>query len=167
MQVKIFVRQFEKFIQLSLLFLFLSTVLVSCTLHQSRQDGAQKFNSPDVVALRSIDEPLSPAISQLISQADALIDRKDWVKAMTQLERALRINKRQAEIWTRMAVVHQGQNEYGQSLQMAKRSNSYAAQNNKLKSYNWRLISQAYLKLNKPDQSQLAAQKSQQLQEQY
>jgi len=174
MQISIIYRQFKKYIPVSVVteklvslifvlgFLILSPL--SCSLQKEGEWDPVKLDmTSDISALKSTDSELPAAIKSLIIQADRHIDLRQWPKAITVLERALRINKRQAETWTRMAIAYQGQNEHEQAIQMAKRSNSYAAQNTDLKVYNWQLISNAYLKLNKLEQAQSAAHKSHKL----
>lgn len=144
-------------LKMTFVFAFIVLILSSCSL--------QKLNTSSESSVLAIsDTKLSAAIKPLISAADAHIKNREWSKSITILERALRINKRQAETWARMALAYKGKNEFEQAIQMAKRSNSYASQNTDLKAYNWQLISDAYLKLNKLDKSQAAAIKSQQLQ---
>ena len=142
------------------------SVLSSCALlKDDAWDPVKLELEPEKSALESSDANLPPAIRSLISQADTHFQDRQWSKAISVLERALRINKRQPEIWTRMAVAYQGKGEFEQSIQMAQRSNSYARKNIDLQAYNWQIISNAYLKLKQLDQAQSAAVKSQQLQE--
>lgn len=152
-----------KFIKTVFILIFLFSSLLSCSMQKDKWDPIKLEIPPEDSVLESSDKVLPDAIRVLILRADRHIDQKQWPKAIAVLERALRINKRQAETWARMALAYQGKNELEQAIQMAKRSNSYAAQKTDLKIYNWQLISNAYLKLGKLDLSQSAAQKSQQL----
>ena len=108
---------------------------------------------------------LSPAMQKLLEQSDQSINAQNWTQAVAVLERALRINPKQAEAWSRMAVVYLGKNQPEQSINMAKRSNSYANRNTTLKSYNWLLMSRAYEQLNQSQLAEQALLKSQQLQQ--
>ena len=108
---------------------------------------------------------ISPAIGSLLQKADQSIEKQQWQQAISSLERALRINGKQAEIWTRLAVVYLGQYNPQQSIHMAKRSNSYSRNNKSLQAYNWLLISRAYTLMQREDQANDASQKSQQLQQ--
>jgi tetratricopeptide (TPR) repeat protein len=165
MQISINDGQVKKSISIVFFLISLFLVLQSCSLQHGDEWGSLNLDlSAEEAVLKSSDTELPAAIKSLISQADTHIDNRQWPKAITVLERALRINKRQAETWTRMALAYQGQNELEQAIHMAKRSNTYVSKNTKLKAYNWQLISDAYLKLNKLDESQAAALKSQQLQ---
>ncbi len=108
---------------------------------------------------------LSPAMQKLLEQSDQSINAQNWTQAVAILERALRINPKQAEAWSRMAVVYLGKNQPEQSINMAKRSNSYASRNPTLESYNWLLMSRAYDQLNQPQLAEQALLRSQQLQQ--
>lgn len=108
---------------------------------------------------------LSPAMQNLLEQSDQSINAQNWTQAVAVLERALRINPKQAEAWSRMAVVYLGKSQPEQSINMAKRSNSYASRNTTLKAYNWVLMSRAYNQLNQPQLAEQALLRSQQLQQ--
>ena len=168
MFITILFRQFEKPFSVVLYGIVLSVFLTSCSLHQTAQPNLNAFSKAvNTSELSSHDGSLPPAVRGLIVSADEYIDQKNWQRAITVLERALRINKRQASVWTRMALVYHAKGEYDQAIHMAKRSNSYAAQNNALKSYNWQLISHAYLKLENGQMSRQSAKKSMKYQGSY
>ena len=161
MPVTIIYRRLKKYISVACLL----SVMSSCALHKDAEWHPEKLPmEAEISVLESMDASLPPAIRTLIAQADNYFKDKQWDRGIAVLERALRINKRQPETWTRMAVAYLGKNEYEQSIQMAKRSNSYAKQYVELQAYNWQIISNAYLKLDKLEQAQSAAVKSQQLQ---
>ncbi|MCW9012928.1 MAG: tetratricopeptide repeat protein [Gammaproteobacteria bacterium] len=105
---------------------------------------------------------LTPAMAALIQQADEKIDYQQWPEAVVVLERALRINPKQAEAWTRMAVVYLGKLQPEQAIQMARKSNALASSDNALKSYNWTLMSRAYEQLDQTDKASHAAEQSRQ-----
>lgn len=136
----------------SLCIVVLSFYLASCAVQQ-RTDAD----------IKSLTKNLSPAISVLIKQADLKIAQRQWSAAISIIERALRINPKQAEIWSRMAIAHLGDNNAEQAIHMAKRSNIYAGKNTQLKSYNWRLMSRAYKILNNLDAAKSAVLKSEKI----
>ena len=98
---------------------------------------------------RSTDK-MNPAMASLIGLADQQIE--------------LRINAKQAEAWTRMAVVYLGQNNPEQCLHMAKKSNRHARGNRGLQAYNWLLMSRAYQQLGNEAQALKAQNRSAELQ---
>ena len=67
---------------------------------------------------------LPDVIKSLLSQSDALYLKNDLSGALVTLERAIRINPRYAEVWSRMAQVYSKQGLHEQARQHAKRSNS-------------------------------------------
>ncbi|MCW8934192.1 MAG: tetratricopeptide repeat protein [Gammaproteobacteria bacterium] len=84
---------------------------------------------------------LPEVIKSLISQSDKLYLNNDYVGAVSTLERAVRINPRYAEVWSRMAQVYLTQGNLEQAKQHAKRSNSVVKDNSKLREFNNKIIS--------------------------
>ena len=167
MQSKIVYGSIERYLQLaktiSLLSLLLS--LYACAVKAPEQWDPMQ-TTPETQA-RGIDRStygMSAAMSALIQQADQSIELQRWSAAMSTLERALRINPKQAEAWTRMAVVYLGQNNPEQCIHMAKKSNVYARANNSLMAYNWLLMSRAYEQMGQMEKAEQALMKSNQLQ---
>ena len=128
------------------------------------QEQTTTTEQPASTGISRSDERMSPAMADLIRRADAAIEQQQWPVATGILERALRINPKQAEAWTRMAVVNLGQQNPQQALQMAKKSNRYARGDDALKAYNWLLMSRAYESLGKTAQAEQALATSRSLQ---
>lgn len=63
--------------------------------------------------------------------------------AAATLERALRIEPRNASLWHQLARVRLNQGQSGQAIQLANKSTTLAVDNNALRAANWRLIGQA------------------------
>jgi len=155
-----------------------SLALLSCAQPRSADswDPLQPPASPDAVRepateaapasglSRSTDQ-LSAPVADLIGRADDAIQQQHWAEASALLERALRINPKQAEAWTRMAVVNLGSNHPQQSIQMAQKSNRHAGASRSLMAYNWLLISRAYEQLGLSDKARQALDKSRRLQD--
>jgi tetratricopeptide (TPR) repeat protein len=59
------------------------------------------------------------------------------------LERALRIEPRNARLWNRLAAFRYRQSRYAMARELAARSNSLAGRDQELKRVNWRLIAGA------------------------
>lgn len=94
------------------------------------------------------DEPLPPrsdntAVVALLETArqDTAAGRLE--SAAATLERALRIEPRNASLWNQLARVRLQQGQPGQTIQLATKSNSLATDNNRLRADNWRLIGEA------------------------
>ena len=164
MQIKINTGLVERNIRLGFILLLL-LALVSCSSvsEQTRWDPLLKQTPADTTGLDRTLGQLSPAVQRLIQQADLAIANNDWVNAISTLERALRINPKQAETWSRLSVANFGKQQYQQAIQMARRSNSHILNNNELKAYNWLMISRAYEQLGDMEQSRQAVLTSQQL----
>lgn len=158
--------KFIRLIQQASVLLFIS-FLVACAAVKDDDvwDPLTETSEPASRGIERSTHNLSPAIAALINKADMAIERQQWQRAVASLERALRINGKQPEVWTRMAVVYLGQYNPQQAIHMAKRSNSYARTNNELRAYNWLLISRAYTLMQRHELADEAAMKSQQLQQ--
>ncbi|RDH83715.1 MAG: hypothetical protein DIZ80_06125 [endosymbiont of Galathealinum brachiosum] len=85
---------------------------------------------------------LPEVIKSLLSQSDVQYTKNDLSGALVTLERAIRINPRYAEVWSRMAQVYLKQGDYEQAKQHAKRSNSVIKNNIRLKDFNNQIIIQ-------------------------
>lgn len=85
----------------------------------------------------------SSAVVALLERADQQYQTRDLDAAASSLERALRIEPRNPALWHRLAKVRLAQDQPGQALQMAAKSNSLAAGDRRLQASNWRLIAAA------------------------
>lgn len=164
MQIKINTGLVERNIRLGFISLLL-LALLSCSSvsEQTRWDPLLEQTPVDTTGLDRTLGQLSPAVQRLIQQADLAIANNDWVNAISTLERALRINPKQAETWSRLSVANYGKQQYQQAIQMARRSNSHILNNNELKAYNWLMIARSYEQLGDMVQSRQATLTSQQL----
>ena len=84
----------------------------------------------------------NPAVIALADTARSEITRYRYPEAAASLERALRIEPRNARLWHELARVRLAQEDYSQAENLAKRSNSYAADDNALRRANWKVISE-------------------------
>jgi predicted Zn-dependent protease len=66
-----------------------------------------------------------------------------YATAAASLERALRIEPRNARLWHELARVRLQQEEFDQAENVAARSNAWAGDDSALRAENWRLISEA------------------------
>lgn len=83
------------------------------------------------------------AVTQLLDKARR--DHKDekYDEAAATIERALRMEPRNAELWSYLATIHFDQRHWRQSSEMASRSNSFAGDDKDLQARNWRIIARA------------------------
>lgn len=84
-----------------------------------------------------------PAVVALLDQAEQQANAGELEPAAASLERAIRIDPRNAVLWYHLATVRLSQGESSQAEQLAVKSNSLAAGNHTQQARNWRLIAQA------------------------
>lgn len=99
------------------------------------------------------------AINVLLDEADMLIENHAYNAAADKLERALRIKPEYAPAWSRLSWLALQMNSPSRSVQMAKRSNSFAFSDPELQSLNWSFIRKASKLLNDEDSYHRANQK--------
>lgn len=83
------------------------------------------------------------AVVALLESADKYVKSNQLDKAGAALERALRIEPRNAGIWHDLAQIRLHQGQYQQAESLASKSNNLAASNRALQSRNWKLIGSA------------------------
>ncbi len=96
---------------------------------------------------REVNKQQEPVIIALLKDADKFSGQGQSAKAAATIERALRIDPRNALLWHRLSVVRFQQQQWQQTIAMARKSITLAGNNNSLKSDNWGLIAKAYDKL--------------------
>jgi len=103
------------------------------------------------------------AVVALLDNADAQAQAGELGAAAATLERALRIEPRNAYLWSRLAALRLRQGRYGMAADLAAKSNSLAASNRALKRDNWRLIARARRAAGDADGARAAQQQADQL----
>jgi len=88
------------------------------------------------------------AINPLLKEVDSLIENHKFNTAIDKLERVLRIKPNYAQAWSRLSWLALETEAPKRSMQMAKRSNSFAFSNLKLQVLNWTFIRSASEVLN-------------------
>ena len=83
------------------------------------------------------------AVAALLDSADRHVKNNQLSEAGAALERALRIEPRNAGIWHDLAQIRLHQGEYQQAESLASKSNNLAGGNRSLQARNWRLIAVA------------------------
>ncbi len=76
------------------------------------------------------------------------------------LERALRLEPRNARLWHEMAQVKFAQRNFAQTVQFCLKSNSLAGRDQDLRRRNWQLLEQAYEELGEADKAREARDKA-------
>ena len=107
------------------------------------ETGVTPAPAPEVVAYAAPPPPtpeLQPAANALAEQAERQRQAGDYVGAAATLERALRIQPREAYLWNRLAHVRMEQGRHAQAGNFAQRSNALAKDQPALKQDNWGMI---------------------------
>ncbi len=137
-------------------------------IEQSRSEDAvssEEVYQPKVITTAAVSQgAISPRVSakppasrsavlDLLKQSKAAIDQGNYNEAESLLKRALRIEPDNAWIWHNMAVLQFYRENYQQAVQQALKSNNLAKNNQKLKSNNYKVIKQSYIKLGEPEKA--------------
>ena len=83
------------------------------------------------------------AVAGLMETARADAQSGNLAGAAASIERALRIEPRNARLWHELARVRLKQEQYAQAENVAARSNSWAGDDRALRAENWRLIAES------------------------
>lgn len=86
--------------------------------------------------------PGRDAVASLAAKARREQQAGELDAAAATLERALRLDPRNARLWHQLASVHFDQRQWRQSAEFATRSNALATDDKYLQALNWRLIAQ-------------------------
>lgn len=103
-----------------------------------------------------------PAVTSLHQQAMRNADNGDHASAIALLERALRIEPRNAFVWTGLAEQHQAAGNHAQAENTASRANGFARSNPYLETRNWRVIAAARRDSGNSSGAELARERSEQ-----
>lgn len=99
--------------------------------------------APPVSVPERTPAPSSAAVVALVERADSQYKAQDLDAAAASLERALRIEPRNPQLWHRLAAVRLDQGQFDQAIQLAAKSNSLAGGSRSLQARNWQLIATA------------------------
>ena len=156
------------------LFLFLS----ACSSTPTRElppviDGRTGQRVPDESPGVPEEEPIvvpvppaatsSDAVVALLDQAEDYRRSGDINNEAATIERALRIDSKNAGLWSRLAAVRLDQGRPGQAEQLALKSNALARGDKALQARNWRLVARARWSLNDGAGARAAEQKARDL----
>ncbi len=106
--------------------------------------SVELFGSESESGLSSMNEgialPNNPAVASLSALANQAVLKKDWEKAKSALERALKIAPGNASIWRRLAYCYHQTGDYDQALAQAQRASSLSLNNTREQNLNRELI---------------------------
>ena len=140
----------------------LTVLIVSCAStekHTSTESSFDETGSYKYDAWRLDDSGEYEAINVLLDEADKLIENQAYNAAADKLERALRIKPEYAPAWSRLSWLALQMDSPKRSVQMAKRSNSFAYSDPELQTLNWSFIRAASKALHDEDTYYRANQK--------
>ncbi|MCG8379247.1 MAG: tetratricopeptide repeat protein [Proteobacteria bacterium] len=100
-----------------------------------------------------------PVIIALMDEADNYVKDGHSNKAAASIERALRIEPKNALLWQRLAKIRLQQQQWQQAIALARKSNTLAGDNRNLKSENWGVIAIAYEKMGNKQKAEEARKK--------
>lgn len=100
------------------------------------------------------------AAGALLAGARQQVRTGDYSQAEIMLERALRVEPRNARLWHEMAAVKFARRDYRQAVQFCIKSNSLAGKDYDLIQQNWLLMEKAYIELGEPEKARQARIKS-------
>ena len=96
---------------------------------------------------------VSPVVQGLLVSAEQQRSDGDPSAAANSLERALRIEPRNAILWSRLADIRFAQTNWQQAIQLAAKSNTLARNDQQLLRRNWYLMANSYSALGNPVQA--------------
>lgn len=128
-------------VQLMRLLLLVSLVLAGCVSQPNRPTPPQDRRTPDSDVTTTA-EPRS-AVDKLRLQAQAAQANGDWDKAAALLERALRLDSREADLYAEIAEVRLGQGRFVDAEQIALRGLTVNSGNEDRSARLWHAIAQA------------------------
>ncbi len=100
----------------------------------------QAYQSPQQIEIKPT---YSTPVESLLQESHRLQGEGDLAGAVASIERALRIEPRNAYLWNRLAQLRLDQGQGKRAEELAAKSTSLAGADIKLKSDNWRLIAKA------------------------
>jgi hypothetical protein len=100
----------------------------------------QPYREPAPAVMRP---SFGPAVRSLLATAEAQTSRGNLSGAGATLERALRIEPRNAHLWNRLAHLRMTQKRHGEAAELAQKSNALAGADRDLQRDNWQLIAAA------------------------
>ncbi len=92
----------------------------------------------------SSSQTMSPVASRLLVTSDTQSRNGDWDSAANSIERALRLEPRNATLWSRLAGIRYQQNDWQQAIQLAAKSNTLSGSSSDLRRQNWNMMANAY-----------------------
>ena len=116
--------------------------VIGCSVAPPAGDGFAKREETSVSRPSSA-PPGNPAVLALLGTAQSQQREGNFEQAAAALERALRLEPRNAMLWHHLAQVRLGQGQWRNAIDLAAKSNSLAGGEHDLQASNWLVIAQA------------------------
>lgn len=123
--------------------MILAVSLAACSSSPDRESGFEVDETATKTDQILPDSRTSKTVLTLLDNARSAAKAGQLHTAESQLERALRIEPRNAVLWHYMAKLRLHQNRINEATGLAAKSNSLAGKNRKLLADNWRIIAHA------------------------
>jgi tetratricopeptide (TPR) repeat protein len=91
--------------------------------------------------------PSSAGVGYLVAAAERQVGSGQYEQAAASLERALRLEPKNARLWHRLARVRFDQGQWSQSVQFAQKSNQLSGTDRALRTANFQLLAESYNRL--------------------
>ncbi len=101
----------------------------------------------------------SPILRKMLRQADEAALKQQWSQSESYLERALRVDSRNAAVWQRLAEVKLAQDRPLKAIQFARKSISLSTGNVAIAERGWMVVEESNIRLNKPERAAMARKK--------
>lgn len=101
-----------------------------------------EMSGPDIIQPQE-HQQISTVVVALMENARHEVNVGKWESAAATLERALRLQPKNALLWHRLGALRLQQRNWPQAINLASKSNSLAAGNYSLQAANWQIIAQA------------------------
>lgn len=121
--------------------------------------GAIPSPSVEGIIVDSVPKPVvssNKAVVALLDRARLDTEAGQRDAAGASLERALRIEPRNAWLWHELAQLRQAQGQYAQAISLAQKSSSFAGRDRRLRALNWRVIGNARIAQGNPSGAEQA-----------
>ena len=123
-----------------------TTALLAATLAAAacaRPSAPVEDKSPGDIAVARIEGKSSPAVVALLRESRAQLRAKDNTGAVRAVERALRLEPKNPQLWHQLALIRYEEKNWQQAITLAQKSNSLSGQRRDLQKANEALITRA------------------------
>ena len=106
------------------------------------------------------DKNAQPIVIALLEESKAKMEHGKLTSAAASLERALRLEPKNARLWNQLGLVRLRQKNWQQAITLAKKSNSLAVKDFDLQAANWKIIAQAHSRAGNKSAAKIAAERA-------